>query len=164
MPVYNFHHGKFFGKSAEYTGYALIAGGLLAIFSTNSPVAMFLVVPGIFMAFTFSGTIVDTDKKRIKPYTCIFGVYNAGKWISLNLFTRFIIAKVTGKYTTYSRGNVRFDMAVSDVRLLLVSHDGTLKVAINKFKNFEDAQKVKEELSILIFPEECRDIQQESNT
>jgi hypothetical protein len=164
MAVINYNHGKFFGKSAEYTGYALIAGGLLAIFSTNSPVAMFLIIPGIFMAFTYSGTKLDTDKKRIKPYTCIFGVYNAGKWISLNLFTRFHIAKITGRYTSYSRGNVRFDMDVSDVRLLLVSHDGTLKVAINKFKNFEEAQKVKEELSVLIFPEIPGNTEQNLNT
>ena len=153
MLVYNYNHGKFFGKSAEYAGYALIAGGVLAIFNTNSTIAMFLVIPGIFMAFTYSGTILDTEKKRIKPYTSVFGVYNAGKWISLTLFTRFTIAKVTGRYTTYSRGNVRFDMDVSDVRLLLVSHDGSVKVAINKFKNFEEAQKVKDELSVLLFPD-----------
>jgi hypothetical protein len=153
MPALNYIHGKFFGTSGQFTGYALIAGGLVALFTTNSPVSMFIIVPGIFMAFTFSGTIVDTDKKRIKPYTCIFGVFNAGKWISLNLFTRFHIAKVTGRYTAYSRGNVRFDMDVSDVRLLLVNNDDTVKIAINKFKNFEEAQKAKEELSALIFPQ-----------
>jgi hypothetical protein len=153
MPELNYIHGKFFGKSAEYTGYALIAGGLLAILSTNSPVALFLIIPGIFMAFTFSGTIIDPDKRKIKPYTCIFGVYNAGKWFSLSLFSRFQITKNTGRYTTYSRGNVRFDMDVTDVRLLLGSHDGKLIITINKFRNFEDAQKVKDELSILLFQE-----------
>lgn len=163
MPVLNYIHGKFFGKSGQYSGYALIAGGLLALFSTKSPAAMFLVVPGIFMAFTYSGTILDYNNKRVKQYTSVFGIYNAGKWISISSFTRFNISKVTGRYTSYSRGNVRFDMDVTTVRLLLTNSDGSLNVTINNFKNFEDAQKVKEELAILLFSEKPENTRHDSN-
>ena len=84
MAIQNFNHGKFFGPSGTYTGYTLITCSLIALFSSSSPISLFLIVPGMFMAFTFSGTILDTGKKRIKTYISVFGAYNIGKWIDLN--------------------------------------------------------------------------------
>jgi hypothetical protein len=153
MKVRNFNHGKFVGPSGTYTGYTLIICGLIALYSSSSPTSLFLIVPGMFMAFTFSGTILDTEKKRVKTYISLFGAYNAGKWIDLNQFTRFNILKVSGNYSLYSRASVRFNMNISDIRLQLLNHDGSRKVVINKFKNFEDAQKLKDELSKVIFSE-----------
>jgi hypothetical protein len=153
MMVRNFNHGKFFGPSGTYTGYTLIICGLIALYSSSSPTSLFLIVPGMFMAFTFSGTILDTEKKRVKTYISVFGAYNAGKWADLSQFTRFNILKVTGNYSLYSRASVRFNMNVSDIRLQLLNHEGNRKIVINKFKNFEDAQKLKDELSKVIFAE-----------
>ena len=105
------------------------------------------------MAFTYNGIIIDTDNKKIKPYTALFGIFKTGKWIDANQFTRFNIIKATKKYTTYSRANVRFDMKMSDIELLLINRNGSKKIVLNKFSNFEDAHKEMEELSQLLLPE-----------
>jgi hypothetical protein len=99
------------------------------------------------MAFTFNGTLIDTDEKRIKSYTSLFGIFKTGNWISVNEFTKFSIKRATKRYTTYSRANVRFDRTFSDIELLLVNSNGSKKIVINKFKNYEDAHKKMEELS-----------------
>lgn len=136
--------GKFFSPSASYTGYFMIAAGLVAL--TYSLTSLTLVIPGMFMAFTYSGTIIDKENKRIKPYIALFGIIRQGKWIDTNQFSRFSIIKATKKYTSYSRGSVRFDMSLSDIELLLMNKNGTKKVVLNRFSNFEDARKNMDEL------------------
>jgi hypothetical protein len=148
--IINYNHGKFFGPSAGFAGYVMIASGLIGL--TYSPLAMLLFIPGTFMALTSTGTILDTTNRRVKPYTTLFGIVPTGKWIDINQFTRFNIIRVKGKYTSYSRANVRFDLDVSDIRLLLINRDGTRKVVVNNYLKFEDAQKEKDELTILLFP------------
>jgi hypothetical protein len=149
--VLNKNLGKFFGPSASYMGYVFIGCGIFT--ATYSLLALTLIIPGAFMAFTYNGTIIDTDKKKIKPYTSVFGIYKTGKWIDASQFTRFNIIRATKKYTTYSRGSVRFDMNVSDIELLLINRNGTKKIILNKYNNFEDAQKEMEELRGLLLPD-----------
>ncbi len=151
MAVFNNNLGRFFGPSQSYMGYVFIAVGIFAM--SYSITALFLVIPGAFMAFTYTGTIIDTDNKRVKPYTSLFGILRTGKWINMDQFTRFNIIKSTRKYTSYSRGSVRFDMDISDIRLLLINRDGKRKVVMNKYSKFEEAQKEMEELSGIFFPE-----------
>ena len=150
MPLQNNNLGKFFGPSASYAGYVFIGCGIFA--TTYSLLALTLLLPGFFMAFTYNGTIIDTDKKRIKPYTALFGIYRAGKWINADQFTRFKIIKASRKYTTYSRANVKFDMVLTDIELLLINSNGSKKIVLNKYSNFEDAQKEMEELKNLLLP------------
>jgi hypothetical protein len=44
-------------------------------------------------------------------------------------------------------------MNVSDIELLLINRNGTKKIVLNKYSNFEDAHKEMEELSQLLLPE-----------
>ena len=148
MPVRNNNLGKFFGPSTSYMGYVFIVSGILA--ATYSLLALTLLIPGFFIAFTYNGTIIDADKKRIRPYTSLFGIFRTGKWIDADQFTRFSIIKATKKYTSYSRANVRFDLNVSDIELLITSRNGSKKIILNKYSNFEDAHKEMQELSCML--------------
>jgi hypothetical protein len=150
MPVKNNNLGKFFGPSSSYMGYVFIICGIVA--STYSLLALTLLIPGFFMAFTYNGIIIDIDKKRLKPYTTLFGIFRTGKWIDADQFTRFNIIKATKKYITYSRTNIRLDMNVSDIELLLINRNGTKKIILNKYTNFEDAHKEMEELGPILLP------------
>jgi hypothetical protein len=153
MAIINNNLGKFFGPSQIFMGYVFIVCGLITV--TYSLYALLFIIPGLFMAFTYTGTIIDTDGKRIRPYTSLFGFIRTGKWIEINKFTRFEIQKATRRYTSYSRGSVRFDMNISDINLLLIYKDGAGKVILNRFKNFEEARREMETLSgTLISPEE----------
>ena len=151
MPIKNNNLGKFFGPSSSYMGYVFIISGIVA--ANYSLLALTLLIPGFFIAFTYNGTVIDTDNKRLRPYTALFGIFRSGKWIDANQFTRFYIIKATKKYTTYSRANVKFDMNISDIELLLINRVGSKKIVLNKYSDFEDAHKEMEELSQLLLPE-----------
>jgi hypothetical protein len=151
MSLKNNNLGKFFGPSASYAGYVFIGCGIFA--SAYSLLALTLFIPGFFMAFTYNGTIIDMENKRIKPYTSLFGIYKTGEWINADRFTRFSIIRATKKYTSYSRANVRFDMAVSDIELIITNANCSKKIVLNKYSNLEDAHKEMEELQLLLLPD-----------
>jgi hypothetical protein len=155
MPIYNYNHGRFFGPSQSYMGYVFIGVGIFC--SYYSLIILVFIIPGLFMAFTSTGTIIDTDNKRVKPYTMFFGFIRTGKWTGVNQFSRFGIKKLNSRYSSYSRANIRLDINTSDIRLELINIDGTGKVLLNKYKNVEDAQKEKDRLAPLLFPERQND-------
>jgi hypothetical protein len=126
-------------------GYVFIACGIFA--ATYSLSTLVLIIPGLFMAFTYTGTIIDSDNKRVRPYTSLFGIIRTGKWINTQEFTRFRITRLNKRYTTYSRGSVRFDMDINYIVLQLINSDGTSKVDLNRYRNIEEAQKEMEELT-----------------
>jgi hypothetical protein len=151
MAIRNNKFGKFFGPSFTYTGYALMLAGIVAF--SYSLTSLVLFIPGAFIAFTYTGTIIDTRNKKIKPYTSYFGFIQIGDWQDINRFTRFSIEKSKQNYTFYSRGSVRFDMNISNINLLLINSEGTKKVVLKKFDKFEDAQNEMDELTLIFFPE-----------
>jgi hypothetical protein len=131
-------------------GYIFIVLGLCCVI--YSPATLFLLIPGTFMAFTYSGTIIDTENKKIMPYTTLFGIIRTGKWMDVSLFSGFKIVKSNRRYTSYSRSNIRLDMNISDICLLIVSKRETKKVILNRYNIFEDARREMDELKISLMP------------
>jgi hypothetical protein len=149
MEVRNNKFGKFFGTSLTYSGYAFIIAGLLMV--STSVMALLLIIPGFFIAFTYYGTIIDAENKRVKPYISLFGFIRTGKWIETVKFSNFVIEKSTRKFTAYSRANIALESRITEINLAITNNDGKVKVVLNKHKSFEDAQKEKEELSKALF-------------
>ena len=111
----------------------------LGYFAQSIHHTLLFIIPGAFMAFTSTGTIIDIENKKVRPYTSLFGFIRTGKWIEVSGFSGFKIMKSNRRYTSYSRANVRLDMNISDIKLLLVNKNGTGKVVLNRYNNFEDA-------------------------
>jgi len=144
--------GKFFGPSLSSAGYFLMGAGILTI--SYSFTSLALIISGAFLAFTYTGTILDIDNKRVRPYISLFGIFRTGEWVNISHASQFSIAKVANRFTSYSRANIRFDFDTSEIRLILINKDKPKKVIINKFNNFEDARREKEEISrILLNPD-----------
>ena len=133
-------------------GYVFLAAGIFCAYYSLS--ILILTIPGAFIAFTTTGTILDIPNKRIKTYTMHFGFFRTGNWIALSKFTRFNIQGAKRRYTTYSRGSVRFDTNLTDINLLLTNRNGSKKVTLNRYSTFEEAQKEKEELAPRLFPDQ----------
>ncbi len=150
MATLNNKLGKFFSPSASYAGYVFIGCGIFSAF--YSLVALSLLIPGLFLAFTYNGTLIDTDRKRIKSYTSLFGIIKTGQWVSADQFTNFSIIKATKNFTSYSRANLRFDMKVSDIELLISNSRTTKKIVLNKYNNLAEAQKEMDSLRVILFP------------
>jgi len=56
--------GRLFGQALIYAGYFLIVSGV--IISCFSIAGLLLVLAGIFAVFTYEGTIIDFERRRLK--------------------------------------------------------------------------------------------------
>lgn len=129
---------KLFGQSGTYAGYSFIViGFIIAFFDLTG---LILVAAGMFMALTYEGTIIDYDSRKIKSYTCLFGLFKIGRWHNADEFKQFKIYRSRRSSTTYSRGNIPLTVRSSDVRLALLNASGKLRIIINKYETFESAR------------------------
>jgi hypothetical protein len=150
MPVIDHHLGKFFGPSASYGGYVFIGCGIFTSF--YSLLALTLLVPGFFMAYTYNGTLIDTDRKIIKSYTSLFGFIKTGNWVNANQFTQFKIVKSNKRFTSYSRANLPLDVTFSEIELLLTDNTGKKRIVLNKYSDIETARNEMEVLHPILEP------------
>lgn len=151
MHLLNKKHGRFFGPVQIYMGYVFIAIGIFcAIYSLT---ILLFIIPGSFMAFTYTGTIIDTENKRVRPYTSLFGFIRTGKWTEVSQSSGFKIMKSNRRYTSYSRANIRLDMNITDISLLLINKNSSGKILLNRYNNFEDARREMEELKLSLIPQ-----------
>lgn len=132
------------GPSGTFAGYSLMILGAIGTFYDLT--GLIPVFAGMFMALTFDGTIIDYRLRRIKGYTCLFGILKLGKWHDIDDFTKFIIYRSSRKYTTYSRANIPLDLKSTDIRLALLNSSGNKKIIINKYSSFESARNDMTEL------------------
>jgi hypothetical protein len=135
---------KLLGPSGTYAGYSLMFFGV--IWTYFNLTGLIFVAAGMFMALTFDGTIIDFNSRRIKNYTCLFGLVKIGKWYSIDNFSKFSIYKSNRSYTAYSRANVPLTLKNTDIRLVILNDNGSLKIIINKYDSFEAARKEMAEL------------------
>ncbi|MBG0859022.1 MAG: hypothetical protein IQL11_05925, partial [Bacteroidales bacterium] len=81
----------------------------------------------------------------------------AGKWYSIDDFTKFRIYKSNRTYKTYSRANIPQNLKVTDIRLMLLNNSGSLKITVNRFDTFEAARN---EMSDLIRKLQIKNLQE----
>jgi len=135
---------KLLGTSGVFAGYSLVvAGAITAYFHLAG---LILLPAGMFMAFTYDGTIIDFNTRQIKNYTSLFGLFKVGKWYSIEEFSRFRIYRSRRSYTTYSRGNVPLTVSNSDIRLVFTDNSGVLKITVNRYNSFAEARNDMSEL------------------
>ena len=151
MILENNNHGKFFGPTQVFMGYVFLACGIFC--SVYSLTILLLIIPGAFMAFTTTGTILDYKNKKIRPYTTLFGFIRSGKWADLSEFSGFRIMKINRRYTTYSRANIPLDMNKCTIDLVLSKKNKPGFVLIKQYPNFEEARHGLDELKISLMSE-----------
>lgn len=136
--------GRLFGQALIYAGYFLIVSGV--IISCFSIGGLLLVLAGIFAVFTYEGTIIDFERRRLKNYICLFGWVKAGRWYSVDHFRKFTIYTKGRRSTGRSRRNAPSNLTDRNIRLALVSRDGSRKIVVNRYDTFDAARREMNEL------------------
>jgi hypothetical protein len=83
---------KMFGPTGACSGYFLMLAGIATAYFFALPYLL-LALAGMFMAFTCDGTQIDFDLRRIRNYSCLFGLFRIGKWHDIDTFKKFHIVQ-----------------------------------------------------------------------
>lgn len=139
---------KSFGPVGSTSGIFLFIAGLALVYFNLS--GLFLILLGAFVGFTSTCTIVDSNNKRIKFATNLFGVFKFGKWIDLEPEMTLGIKKSNKDWRTYSQGNRTLDISNSDYRIVLYNKSNHEIIPIKKVMSIELANAELEKLSALL--------------
>lgn len=127
-----------FGPAGTIAGGLIFIAGLFML--SQSPAGIILLIIGAFAGFTYSGTVIDFDKRRLKFTNYIFGVWPAGKWISVEPEMKLGIKKTDQLWRAYSRSNRPLDIIKKDFRIILFDRDNREIMPIQKYADPEAAK------------------------
>lgn len=142
--IINYKLDKSFGPAGGTVGIFLMLVGAFTIHLSIS--GLVLILLGSFMAFSGTGSSVDTAHFRIKFYNNLWGLWKVGKWEYVHPKMQLRLAHARMAYRVYSMSNQSMDVSEPDWRIYV--HDGNSRQgqAICKFKKREEAE---EELAML---------------
>mgnify|MGYP000318431210 CR=1 FL=1 len=101
-----------------------------------------------FILFTFSGIDIDTEKRQIRPYYMIFGLFKSGKWETLDKFRGLTLVPMKKVTSVYSRSNRRNASVKEDFRVYLVNRAKKPAYPLKSCKSMEAAQNSMDEFAI----------------
>lgn len=136
---------KLFGPSGVFSGYILMAVGVISSFFYLEALALILI--GAYTAFSSSGTIIDTEEMKVKHYFSHFGLLNSGKWIALDNFAAIKISKSNLSYSTFSQSNRQSDIKKIGYRISLAGQSKKKDIPVKHCKTIEDAKHEAEKYS-----------------
>jgi hypothetical protein len=136
---------KSFGPAGGTVGIFLMVVGAFTIHLSISGLVLLLL--GSFMAFSGSGSAVDTAHFRIKFYNNLWGLLKVGKWEYVHPKMQLRLTHARMAYRVYSMSNRSVDVSEPDWRIFI--HDGNSRKgqAICKFKTREKAEEELAKLS-----------------
>jgi hypothetical protein len=105
-------------------------------------------VVACFLLFTYSGILINTERRIIKPYYMVFGLFKRGKWESLERYKGLTLVPMQKVYSTYSRSNRINKTVKSDFRVYLVNKAKKPAFPLKSCKSREAAQNSMDEFSI----------------
>lgn len=111
-------------------------------------IAIPIFVVALFLLFTWSGVVIDTENRRFKPYYMVFGLFKRGQWISLEKYLGLTLVPMQKVYAMYSRSNRKIKSVSNDFRVYLVDHHKRPAFALKICKTEELAHNSMDEFSI----------------
>ena len=128
---------KSFGPSGTLAGYTILVIGLITTYTNWG--GILLVMVGVFMGFSSTSSVMDTDKKRIMFSNNLFGFIKTGKWVDIDNAMKVGIKESNVTWTTYSRSNRSIDTIKKDFRIVLCDSDEKEIMEISKSDSLDSA-------------------------
>jgi hypothetical protein len=129
---------KIFGPAGSFAGIIVFIAGLVLILSSLSGIILILI--GAFVGFSYSGTVIDYDRKRMKFSNNIFGLIKTGRWVEINNSMKIGVIRANTTWRSNSQSNRSFDLEQRDILMILFGPDGEQLIPIKKVKTVEMAE------------------------
>jgi len=131
-----------------FMGITFVGTALILVFGRLWYLGVLSFVIACFLLFTFSGIEIDTEKRMIKPYYMLFGLFRNGKWQSLEKYIGLTLVPMRKVYSVFSRSNRISNSEMDDYRVYLVNRSKKPALPLKSCKTQEAAQNSMDEFSI----------------
>ncbi len=131
-----------------FFGITFLIIGISMFFASMWVLGVAGILISLFLLFSYSGIVVDTERKAIKPYNCWFGIIKTGTWESMEKYIGLTLVPMNKVYSMYSRSNRRNESVERDYRIYLVNKSRKPSLALKRCKDKGKAQNSMDEFSI----------------
>lgn len=131
-----------------FMGITFVGTALTLVFSRLWFLGILSFIVACFLLFTFSGIEIDTERRMIKPYYMLFGLFKKGKWQSMEKYIGLTLVPMRRVYSVFSRSNQKNDSELDDYRVYLVNRSKKPALPLKSCKTREAAQNSMDEFSI----------------
>jgi len=145
--IINNKFGKAFPPAMAFSGYVILAAGIVLMWE-NFWYGLLIAVVGGLICFTKSGVLIDCSNKRYKDYSSFYGI-KQGKWESVTPYPFIAILHRNISTTAFSQGN-RPGTTGSNIYydIFLLNNTHRKKVLIKRLKDKEGAITEAKELAV----------------
>jgi hypothetical protein len=131
-----------------FMGITFMAIAIILVISNQWILGILSFVIACFLLFTYSGIEIDTEKRQLKPYYMLFGLFKKGKWQSLEKYVGLTLVPMRKVYSVFSRSNKISNSETDDFRVYLINKSKKPALPLKSCKIREDAQNSMDEFSI----------------
>jgi hypothetical protein len=131
-----------------FMGITFVVTAIVLVFSSLWYLGILSFIIACFLLFTFSGMEIDTEKRMIKPYYMLFGLFKNGKWQSLEKYVGLTLVPMRKVYSVFSRANQRNNSEMDDFRVYLVNRSKKPALPLKSCKTRDAAQDSMDEFAI----------------
>jgi hypothetical protein len=131
-----------------FMGITFVVTAIALVFSSLWYLGILSFIIACFLLFTFSGMEIDIEKRMIKPYYMLFGLFKNGKWQSLEKYVGLTLVPMRKVYSVFSRSNQRNNSEMDDFRVYLVNRSKKPVLPLKSCKTRDAAQDSMDEFSI----------------
>ena len=130
-------------KNKIYNSFGPIsfAGKLLFVFGCSavwfSPYAVFLIIGGAFIGFTYLSTTIDVDNRKIRSGDVLFGVFKTGFWITVKPEMSIGVQRSHKVWKTFSLSNRVWETEENNYLVVLLKSNGKKLLPLFKAANHE---------------------------
>jgi hypothetical protein len=136
---------KSFGPVGTVAGTTLFITGLILTFFSLS--GLFLILTGAFVGFSYSSTLIDHDKKRVRFSNNLFGILRIGQWVNIESNMKIGIKRSNKSWRAYSGSNRSVDFSSKDFRIILFDSNNK---EILPLKKTDSLYSAKAELELFV--------------
>ncbi len=137
-----------FGRNALFAGVIFLFSGIGFVFLGAYITGVIVIIISVFVIFSYSGVMIDTDNRKIKKYDKLFGFFKTGKWIRLSHFRGLTSIPFIKTESIVSWSNRRTSNKETYFRIFLVNKALKPDMLIKRCDTKEGAQRSIDELSI----------------
>jgi hypothetical protein len=98
-------------------------------------VALIVIALGAFVGFSYSGSVIDYENRKVRYVNYFFGLFPVGDWIVIKPGMRIGLVFSSKTWRTFSQANRAVDIVSSDIRIVLFDRNNRVFLHIKKYKD-----------------------------
>lgn len=137
-----------FGRTAIFVGGLFLIASAAFIYFQAYFTGIIVQIISLLVIFSYSGVDIDTDKKQLRQYNKLFGLFKIGPWKSINKYRGVTLIPFVKSELMVSWSNRTTTLRTREYRIFLVNKANKPAFAIKCCRNIDEAKDSLDEFSI----------------